>query len=489
MSQPKDTAQLIDVYKHILQSCGCVVDEKGFVSINKKDLFEKDNEPLLISGSRLVLPTREHLTSADPNSTTIFHPLHEHATRSESAVVQHLRRMISTRLSVTTSAIMSSLLDTVASTSENHKLNPDQQVFLMALKDISDKTPALFAKYLASMAKTGDFNSFVNIYLRKGGKIDKNKFNCVGVVSFPEFKAFTSETKTKEDIRGVSFSPKERGVIRELFEAVFPNIEVEHAYSYGSNDMIAPIMSSLMLSFANVAVRLNEVLSLFGKIIPKAKELMIDVEWVDAMTTLQDWHAIIRSIPMQRGCDGSERLANAPAPLSKPGTLSVNPPQPAVVAPPVVAAAPAPQHFQPIGGMTPYVAPPIQQPQHVSPGVIGAAPRPGVIGAASKSEQTATSEQGINLRQALAASPYGQYIASQTVLPPELARQASVQNGPMSYPGGGYPPPSWFQATGQGFNQPQMQQPGFNQNPAWPANNGFNQGYVAPAPGTGGQRF
>jgi hypothetical protein len=65
----------------------------------------------------------------------------------------------------------------------------------MALKDITDKTPGLFAKYLASMAKTGDFNSFVNIYLRKGGKIDKNKFNYVGVVSFPEYKSFCSETK------------------------------------------------------------------------------------------------------------------------------------------------------------------------------------------------------------------------------------------------------------------------------------------------------
>jgi hypothetical protein len=116
MSQPKDTDQLNAVYTHILQSCGCVVDDKGFVSINKKDLFDKDNEPLIISGARLVLPTREHLSLSDPENTLIFHPLHEHAMRGESAVVQHLRRMISTRLSVTTSAIMSSLLDTVAST-------------------------------------------------------------------------------------------------------------------------------------------------------------------------------------------------------------------------------------------------------------------------------------------------------------------------------------------------------------------------------------
>jgi hypothetical protein len=113
-----------------------------------------------------------------------------------------------------------------------------------------------------------------------------------------------------------SFSPKDRGVIRELFEAVFPNIEVEHSYSYGSNDMIAPIMNSLMLSFANVAIRLNEVLTLFKKIIPKAKELMIDVEWIDTLSSLQDWHAVIRSIPMQKGCDGTCCRGSACVPAS-----------------------------------------------------------------------------------------------------------------------------------------------------------------------------
>ena len=51
--------KLIDIYKSILSTAGYVVDAEGYVSVNNELFTGEANQPAIIDGKRLVLPTDE----------------------------------------------------------------------------------------------------------------------------------------------------------------------------------------------------------------------------------------------------------------------------------------------------------------------------------------------------------------------------------------------------------------------------------------------
>lgn len=456
----KTTTELNALYKAILESAGAVVDERGFVS--SKNFGSTERPPLIIEGERLVLPVPEQLQSGRAGVTLAFHPLFEHANHGESKVLATLRKMMSVKLSFTLTAITANLLTLAASTAEHKKLTPDQSEFLSVVGDVDEATCVAFGKYIENMAKKNQATHMANIYLKRGGVLNKHPYNRTSIVTFQAYTELsTAETKTP--IGGAKFRVKDRAGVVNLFQYVLPMIAVKDAYSAGSNSAVAPFIDALMKSYAQVASRLNDVLTLFKKHIQDAEELMIDTSWITAFDNLGVWQAAILTIPPQAGNDGAVRIPNA-ARAAQAATATVtaidSPPMntpshepaasPAPAAPAPVTALPAPSSHAPPGASyfaSLPVLPAGQVPQNPAP--VYYAPQQPVY---QQPQEPMVTEHGVNFRAALAASGLGMQVAATTQMPAELMHRQMIANQP--------PGTVMYPMNGQtGYAPQQFQQP------------------------------
>lgn len=331
---------------------------------------------------------------------------------------------------MTLAATITGLLTIAASVKEHHKLSPIQAEILSTLKDVDETTLLNWSKYLAAILKSGDGTDMVSIYLKRGGMHNKQKFNRLGVVTFKSYREFKDSTDPKTPIHGVKMRVKDREAIVKLYEHLLPGIDREDGYNVGSNSDIAPYMEALMCAFGGVAVQLNDTLNLFKNRIEGAEDLMFEMDWADAFSSLGTMLTEIRSVPMQSGNEGSLRTQPQPEP--------------------VVAQAPQ-QLAQPVQMAAPVVNAPQMQPAYQQP----------------VPQQVKSPSEGVDVAAMMRQRGIGGAYMNQ--LPPELARQQMIQaQGPISgYPQGGWPqqqpqymiPPQYSPTQGMvpGFQQPPQQ--------------------------------
>lgn len=413
---------ILKLYESMLKAAGAVVDEKGFVSNNLKDLTGEDNTPLTVGGKRLVIPNEHQLKTMFGSNNIAFHPLYEFPNRGESEVINKLRSMINVKLSYTLAVVMTNMISIACSIAEHHKLNPDQAEFLTLFTNIDETTLVNFTNYITALNKAGDNTHMVNIYLKRGGLLNKVRRNRVGVVSFQAYKEIKDSIESKTNPHGVKLRVKDKEIITKLFEYILPGIDKDDAYSVGSDSDVAPYTDALMRSFGGVAAKLNDILVLFKKRIEGANKLIIDSDWEEYFDNLVALVPAIRGIPMQAGNEGAVRSGSAPVAVKATKEVSALVPNVTNVPAPVTHTAPQVHHVPTAPVPQPFHTP-FGQPQFQQPPVPQAPPVNDVA----------------SFRAAMRHSPMGM-----PQLPPELQRQAQVNMNPHFMPTGGYPTSGWF---------------------------------------------
>lgn len=304
--------KLLDIYNSILSAAGYVVDAEGYVSVNNKLFTGDENQPALIDGKRLVLPTEDHLRNPS-DAKIIFHPLKEQSIHGESKVFTNLRESLSTRLSFTYAIIINSLI-TLGKDSAKHKhLTPDQADFLSAVRDITNDTDIVFTELFKRASKEIGGNCFLNIFMKKNGIVDDINYVRVGVVMFPFYEELIKE---QDKYFGYTIkSKKDRQTIIRLLEYVMPGIAKAGSYNVGNNSKVAPYMGALLGCSKSIVDMLNYQLNLYNTFIDASyKDMLIDDNWVDCMDNEATLINEIRMIPMQAGNEGTPQLgATAPA--------------------------------------------------------------------------------------------------------------------------------------------------------------------------------
>lgn len=302
---------LLEMYTSIISFAGGVVDKEGFVSIQLED----ELIPLLVSGKRLVLPTREHLAAGDSDNKMIFHPLHENFLQTQSDVISKLRTVFNIRLNYVFSSIARSLLYINSSIAMHPKLSPEQSEMLSFIKDVDEKTVVNFTSLL--LAQTSADRSFLNVYLRAAGTLGDHKYSRVGVVTFPLMEELEKE---QDKYFGVKLRVKDRAALIQLYNYIFPNLTTANYYSRGSDSDVAPYLDALMQTVKAVASKFNDITTMFGKHIEGCEQLLFTSDWVDSFSNLVAYLPEIRMIPMQAGNDGKSQVQPA-APEVQPATL------------------------------------------------------------------------------------------------------------------------------------------------------------------------
>ena len=440
---------ILDIYKSILAFSGQVVDSEGCVSIE----FDDKRRPTLINGKRLVLPTQDQLQTADPEKKIIFHPLSENIMRGESDVIADLRQTINVRLNYTFSIIAQCLLSLIGSPEQHKLLTPDQTELLLAVQDVDKTTVNHFMGLMMAGTKKFPDRLFLNIYLKRGGSLHGKRHARVGIVNFPAYELLLKDQK---EIHGVKLRVKDQKAFKQLYEYIFPGIDVKEQYCYASDSNVAPFLDTLMRTASILANPLNELLEKFSDFIPDGSRLVFDSDWLDAFENLNSLSREIHSIPMQSGNEGQSASEEVSTPSQTP-----------LMAP---AAYLPPTYPQP--GYPPQMAP-------------AALPRPEI-------KKTRRGIDFQSLKQAdpslvMAPNPLANQLNQQWMMQ-QMQQQPVMQPGYMpvgygqaypqpSYPVAGYPQAAYPQAPYPVAGYPQMaypQQPMYSTAPFSP------QGFSSP---------
>lgn len=308
---------LLDIYEKTLTLGSIVVADDGSCNIVRSN---GDKTPAVLkikdTSKLLVLPTLSQMRRPDTDRVIFYHPFRENLTTGESDVLHHVRTAIKLRMNAVVTTLMASLIELSLDTSLHAKLKPNMMKAVTELKDIDAKTRTAFNKIIKKMMSTKFKTSFVNLYLKRGGKQNNRSFLRMGVISFPFYEDLLQATDSLYD---VDLRAKDIKMFKALMEFIIPNVANAEVYSEGATEQTAPYAQALFLT----AGQLYEVLNtcsdmLFGKYSymtkVEAKEMhddtFVDVSWLEYVRDLAPVEKEILMIPMQAGNEG--RAAETP---------------------------------------------------------------------------------------------------------------------------------------------------------------------------------
>lgn len=446
-------------------------DEDGLISTH----FAKSPKPALLTfkdeqgnshDKRLVLPTPNQLKmEGDWENRVAFNPLKESALTGESRTVEYLRKSINYRLNRAIWILMDNMLLYSASPEYRKKMTKDHMDLLKACKDADETMITNFKKIMEKVNFTDLKHSFVQIYLKKLGKINDVQYPCVAVANFPWYKELRASNK---EFHGVKFRKVDLMTYKNMLEYLFKDINVEGSFNVGVADSIAPFTEALIRITAKLAEKLNHVSELLfiksNVAGDKAQELINNTYFnLEVLSVFDDMDSLLpelRMIPMLPGNEPNKKIqtsqdvSTTPEPVSNvsiPNTqhqwdtinepVQVNSPvqTPSVQTTPV---APTPAASVPQAPMAP-VAPPSPQAQFNAE--TGDKELPPLSQAAWMTpympmiNQINTMSQ-MPIRQGYGV-PYGQQQAMANMgYPPPMAPMMNMYQQPMPQGGYGLPP-------------------------------------------------
>lgn len=259
--------KLLALYKDILHSLDLTFDEQGLAT----RVDEDGSTPIMVERKRLALPHTELLRSSPWDNVVAFHPLSENVMMGESPVLKHLKSMINLKLTSSVSKLFVSLIEIAADTDSHSRLTSKQKQLLKEI-DVDAKSVAAAVSVIDRVDMTK--NKMVNIYLRRGGKLEGKPYQRVAVVSFPIMDWFDPlEIETKDEQGKVKkhyqiferdLRKRDKEAFISFFKWLFPE-EMISSFSVGSNSSVAPYFDALMKAFIRVTNRLNEIAEIFKK--------------------------------------------------------------------------------------------------------------------------------------------------------------------------------------------------------------------------------
>lgn len=306
------------LYKEILESLGVTIDEQGLTSRVNPD----GSTPIMVERRRLALPTTQILKTSPWDTVVPFHPLSENVMLGESPVLKNLKAMVNLKLTQTISLLFIELIQIAADTDSHTRLTSKQKQLLKEI-DVDHKSVDTAESIISRVDMTK--HRLVNVYLRRGGKLDGKTYQRVSTVSFPIFEHFEPMETEVKDANGKSkkhyrifdldMRKRDKEAFVKFFQWLIPDAQGTR-YSTGSNSTVAPYFDALMRSYAKVTERLNEVAETFKKPLGDTfHEVHTPLHWLERFEDLNPYrYDVTTPLPFN---DGAQDSGNA-VPVTTP---------------------------------------------------------------------------------------------------------------------------------------------------------------------------
>ena len=303
----------VELYESLLRSLNVKADSNGrLVGI----VGEVEKE-IVYDDKHFYLPTIEVLSK--PADETInylfFDPLTESAVRQESESARFLKKLITSRLQLSISLLVTNLLLILSKEENASKAKSGQTLLYRQGFTPSSTTMRSHRKLLTNGVKDNVANRIVNIFLKRGGTLNEERYSRVAKATFPILDAFKSNTNA---IFGVEMSARDKENILKLYSYVIygdtsPTDELEDEYSAGSNSKMAPYFQSLCFVYCNIAKRINEVNKIYKSLYENSetysKSIHINLEFEDHIQELNGFKK--DPMPLLAGNNGTVKKSHA----------------------------------------------------------------------------------------------------------------------------------------------------------------------------------
>ena len=281
---------LLELYTAIVESAGWNVNSEGFVTAFKG--------PVEIAGKQMVMPTKKILRNPDWDNHIAFHPMSENVMRGESAVLFELRNQMQFKLNFVAATLIQGLGELAADPARQKPLTIKQKEYLKLVPDFDAKTVKSLDSLLDRI-NPAEAEKIIGLFVKRSGEMGDKKYNRLATVHSPLRMEASNKDRT---IFGVKFRKSDFKPFFDMFDFILPDIN-EHAYSFGSNSMVAPSFHALLHAYIATAKRLNVVLRKFQKVWGEDfDDLLIDVSWEDDVKELDPYKGLI---PNLRGNEGA----------------------------------------------------------------------------------------------------------------------------------------------------------------------------------------
>lgn len=321
------------LFEMVLNSAGADHDENGLVSMR---MIDEEPLPWKIGGKRLAIPYKELLREGAFNEGAqliAFQPFSENVVLDTSPVLESLNNAFLHRLTTVTKDLVIQLSAIAADTSKHPKMKMNAQKVLSAMPDADEAMAKSFAKIMQASTTTGK-NQLLSLFVRSSGTYGGEKVHRLGKF-FPRVASELDDGG--HEIFGVTLrKKKDVPMFKALLEYLFPGFEDPDTYSAPSNSPVAPSFHALLKCFAKVAGQLNKIVDIHARHLVNPEALRIDIDWRDAIETLDQYRDMLPVLP---GNDGKEGIkthrtrvekaavaapAEEPAPVRREGGVSVS---------------------------------------------------------------------------------------------------------------------------------------------------------------------
>lgn len=339
---------LVEFYQNVLAFANLHGDDKGYVRSNGGE------KPIITVQTRwLVLPTRDQLRALTPDKE-VFHPLGESSfTRISDALTTYIYRLngaLNTRFAET----VWELHKFCTSPKKQVNMTPAQlKIIRNVTADEETKPDDSFSRFLAQQIAKNPSSAFVNITLGRGAMFRGQKKSRVGFVSFPLYRSIKEDLeKPRKESEFEGVSKKTLELVLQLYEAIFPGLDIPEEYGFGYETGLAPWFTTLMHTAGGLADSLNQVIEAFRDDFAADDFEPMNMKW---LAVLQNQTEISRLSRMAQNTEIDPIMEGAPVPTHRQATHVT----PAVAATPEVAvpAAAKVPFFGGATGAAPYVAP------------------------------------------------------------------------------------------------------------------------------------
>ena len=289
----------VDFYEPLLS--GLSIKDLDGTGVLTSVFNPEKHQIVMVGGKTLVLPLKEVLREGKKEDRIIFHPLSENVTRGESDTIKALRDYIQWRHQ-TVGVLLITELARVAATPTEHKNYPAKaKKYLQQITDFDEANYKTLVTILKNVKPDPD-RRIISLTLRRGSKTKDDGIMRSCLVHFPIFEDLA---KDELSVFGAKIPSKKAKVrLAKLFEIVFGDEETREAFSYGSRNMDAPYLHSLLTVHTRLAEHFNALVATHSKILGEDLTLLLTTP-LDWVPMLEEFNLMRNMVPPQQGNEGA----------------------------------------------------------------------------------------------------------------------------------------------------------------------------------------
>ena len=283
--------ELTDFYTRVLRMGLMKVDDNGVIRLCQ------DHSPAVQIGEKImVMPTPAQIRNLGENKE-VFHPLAEDTVAGLSNVTKKLLERINFALNITFVGFAMQLYGVALTSSGKNDFTSAQLDLLKGVKT-QPKKEIDFLKVVKQRLTSHPTSAFVEITLSRSGSAlyRGERVSRIAIVNFPFYNELVKDLTKSRKESTLELSVDQVQMLKEIYEAIFVNVDVLGEYNVGCGVRSAPFFTVLMQAARGLFTMLMRCQKVFPEM-ATTEELDEDYDWLKILDDAEAMRRMANQYP------------------------------------------------------------------------------------------------------------------------------------------------------------------------------------------------